>query len=104
MEGIIKVTPEKLISASSEFENTGGTMKGITGEMMNLVNSLKGIWQGEASNIYNTRFNSLQEDMDRMYRMIKEHASDLNEMANSYSTAEKESSDTGNRLKAGVIV
>ena len=42
MEGILKVTPEKLIQTSGEFAGTGGQMKNLTGEMMSLVQWLKG--------------------------------------------------------------
>ena len=33
MEGILKVTPEKLIQSSGEFADMGGQMKNLTGEM-----------------------------------------------------------------------
>ena len=46
MEGILKVTPEKLIQASGTFATTGTQVKNLTGEMMTLVDSLQGIWQG----------------------------------------------------------
>ena len=37
MEGILKVTPEKLIQSSGEFADMGGQMKNLTGEMMSLI-------------------------------------------------------------------
>ena len=81
MEGILKVTPEKLIQASGTFATTGTQVKNLTGEMMTLVDSLQGIWQGEASGTFLTRFKTLQTDMDKLYRMIAEHSQDLTEMA-----------------------
>ena len=44
---------------------------------MTLVDSLQGIWQGEASGTFLTRFKTLQTDMDKLYRMIAEHSQDL---------------------------
>ena len=41
MEGILKVTPEKLIQASNEFSQTGKTISSLTSEMMSIVNGLK---------------------------------------------------------------
>ena len=52
MEGILKVTPEKLIQTSGEFAAVGNQMKNLTGEMMSQVQGMKGIWQGEASCAY----------------------------------------------------
>ena len=68
MEGILKVTPEKLIQASNEFSQTGKTISSLTSEMMSIVNGLKSIWQGEAANSYNSRFTSLQDDIDKIMR------------------------------------
>ena len=59
MEGILKVTPEKLIQTSGEFATTGNQMKSLTSEMMSLVQGMKGIWQGEAANAYGNKFQSL---------------------------------------------
>ena len=89
MEGILKVTPEKLIQTSGEFAVEGGQMKNLTGEMMSLVQGLGSIWQGEAAASYGGRFSSLQSDMDKLYRMVQEHVTDLQEMAGHYQKAEK---------------
>lgn len=104
MEGILKVSPEKLQEASGEFSTTGGQMKTITDEMMSIIDSLKGIWEGEASTSYNVKFHSLQEDMDKLYRMVKEHSEDLNQMATEYIQAENANREMGDGLTAGVVV
>ena len=103
MEGIIKVDPQKLIGTSEEFNTTGGQVKSLTDSMVSLVDSLKGAWEGEASTAYNTKFHALQDDMDKMYRMIQEHVKDLNDMAQQYITAENTNMDTGNSLPGDVI-
>lgn len=104
MEGILKVTPEKLISASEQFAGTGQQMSNLTQEMMNLVQSLKGVWQGEASVAYGNKFSSLQTDMDKLYRMVQEHSMDLNEMAQGYLEAENANMETGNSLNTNVVM
>ncbi|MCQ2498901.1 MAG: WXG100 family type VII secretion target [Lachnospiraceae bacterium] len=103
MEGILRVTPEKLKGAAGEFSGTSNTIKAITDEMMAVINSLKGSWQGEASEAYTSRFNQLQDDMDRIYRMVNEHVKDLNDMADEYIKAENMNVETGNALKGDVI-
>lgn len=104
MEGILKVTPEKLIQTSGEFANTGGQMKNLTGEMMSLVQGMKGIWQGEAAASYSGKFSSLQTDMDKLCRMVQEHVSDLQEMAAHYQKAELGNAEQGGALNSGVVV
>ncbi len=79
-------------------------MKNLTSEMMSQVQSLKGIWQGEASSTYGNRFNSLQADMDKLYRMVQEHVKDLQEMAAGYQRAEAASTQQGSGLHTNVIV
>lgn len=103
MEGILKVTPEKLIQTSGEFAATGNQMKNLTSEMISQIQGMKGIWQGEAADAYGTKFNSLQTDMDKLYRMVQEHVNDLQEMASQYRMAETGSTEQGSGLNINVI-
>lgn len=104
MEGILKVTPEKLTEASGEFSVLGNQMKQLTEEMIALVNSMKTIWQGEAAASYGTKFQSLQTDMDKLYRMVQEHANDLQEMSAHYQAAESGNTEEGNGLNSNVVL
>jgi len=104
MEGMLKVTPEKLIQTSGEFEALGGQMKNLTGEMLSLIDSLSSVWQGEASLAYQGKFKNLSSDMEKLYRMVQEHARDLQEMAAQYQSAESGNTEQGNNLRSGVIV
>ncbi|MCR5788535.1 MAG: WXG100 family type VII secretion target [Lachnospiraceae bacterium] len=102
MNGILKVTPEKLIQASNEFSQTGKTISSLTSEMMSIVNSLKSIWQGEAAASYSSRFSGLQDDIQKINAVIQEHVSDLNEMAREYQNAEKASLEASSALLSDV--
>lgn len=104
MEGILKVTPEKLFTSSDEFGNMGTQMNNLTNEMLTLVSNLKSIWQGEASEAYGGKFASLSTDMDKLYRMVKEHSQDLMEMANAYKEAENANTEQGSSLNSSVVV
>lgn len=103
MEGILIVTPEKLIQTSGEFAAMGNQMKNLTGEMMSQVQGMKGIWQGAAASAYGNKFNSLQADMDKLYRMVQEHVQDLEEMASHYQKAEEGSAQQGSGLNINVV-
>ncbi len=103
MDGILKVTPEKLISTSEEFNATGVQVRNLTQEMIALVDSLKGSWEGEAATAYSTKFHQLEDDMEKMHRMIEEHVKDLQEMAQKYQNAEMVNTEAGNALAGDVI-
>lgn len=103
MDGIIKVDPQQLINTAGEFSTTNGQVKGITDQMNTIIDSLRPVWEGDASNTYNTKFGQLKDDMGKMYRMIQEHVRDLNDMAQEYITAENANIDTGSSLAGDVI-
>ena len=104
MEGILKVTPEKLISTAEEFGSTGSQVRNLTQEMISMVDSLKNSWEGEAATAYSSKFHQLEDDMEKMHRMIDEHVKDLNEMAKNYQLAETGNVEAGNALAGDVIV
>ena len=103
MEGYLKVTPEKLISTSGEFQQSGSRIRNLTREMINIVDSLRSVWEGEAASAYNTKFHQLDDDMEKMHRMIEEHVKDLAEMARQYQLAETSNIEFGNALAGDVI-
>lgn len=103
MDGILRVTPQELVNAANEFGATGTQIKSLSQEMVDMVNAMKSIWQGQAATAYATKFASLQDDMDKMHRMIQEHVTDLTEMANVYSQAEQTNEEASNALASDVI-
>ena len=103
MQGSIKVDPQKLISTADEFNATGAQVRGLTERMIDIIDSLKSVWEGEASTTYSTKFHQLDDDMIKMHKMIEEHVKDLNEMAQQYITAENTNIETGNALAGDVI-
>ena len=103
MEGIIKVDPQKLVGTAEEFNSTGSQIRGITEQMASIVDGLTSAWEGEASTAFKTKFHQLDDDMQRMHKMIEEHVKDLNEMAQQYIAAENTNIDTGNALAGDVI-
>lgn len=103
MEGIIRVSPEQLISTAGEFSNQGSSISALTGEMMLLVTGLSSVWEGEAATAYMTKFKGLEDDIQRMIRMVQEHASDLEEMASVYTQSDKTGADEASGLLSDVI-
>ena len=104
MEGIIKVSPQLLSSTAAEFGNQGNQISNITGEMMNLITGMASTWEGGAAAAYITKFRGLEDDIQRMVRMVQEHSSDLQEMAQIYTEADTANAEEANSLSADVII
>lgn len=86
--GTILVTTEALTQKSSEFSTKASEVKNLHDEMLNKVKAMMGVWEGEAATSYSSKFNSLSTGMDKIYRMIQEHVTDLNTMAETFAAAE----------------
>ncbi len=100
----LKVTPAKLKAKSSEFSSQATGVKAITDEMFGVIKQLNGaVWSGTAATAYTSRFNKLDDDCTRMYKMIKEFADDLTDIANEYESAEKANEDTAQALQTDVL-
>ena len=104
MEGILKVTPEKLISTSQEFSSNGDTISTLTQQMTEIVTGLSSIWQGDAASAYSAKFNQLNDDIQMLVKMVKEHSNDLQTMANKFTSTENENLDIIQSLSGDVIV
>lgn len=103
MTGTIKVSPDKLISASQEFSAQGNTISSLTSEMLNIIASMSSTWEGDAAVSYMTKFKSLESDIQVMNRMIQEHVNDLQQMANVYISAEQANTEAAASLASGII-
>lgn len=103
MEGILKVTPERLEAAATEFSATATSLGNVTNQMTSLANGLSSVWGGDAANTYRTKFTGLNDDIQTMISMINEHASDLIEMANTYKAAESANASLAGALLDNVI-
>lgn len=105
MNGTLKVSTAKLTSTASSFNSTGNQVKNLTTQMTSIVKSLSGqVWSGEAANAYTRKFNGLQDDINKMIKMINEHVTDLQEMAREYEAAENTNISATSSLSSDVIV
>jgi len=104
MTGSLRVTPEQLISTSQTFSSDAGKVQNLTSSMLATVDSLNGTWAGEAATSYYNKAHGLQESINKMVRMINEHSTDLQAMAQEFQTAERTAQEQANALKTDVIV
>lgn len=105
MTGHILVDTTELINAASAFGDAGKQIKNHTQAMTDVVTSLAGeVWSGDAADAYKKKFNELQDDINKMIKMIDEHVTDLNAMAREYDAANKKAVEISNSLSGDVII
>ncbi|OUQ62897.1 hypothetical protein B5E53_16880 [Eubacterium sp. An11] len=105
MTGTIKVDTSKLTTTANALNSTGNQIKSITNQMTSMINSVSGsVWSGDAANAYKKKFGELQDDINKIIKMINEHVTDLNEMAREYERAETANINAANALSGDVII
>ena len=104
MNTMLKVTPEKLIEAAGDFQNTEANVRSLTEEMISIVDGLKPVWQGEAATGFANRFAALSDDMNKLYALIRKHADSLTDIANEYRQAEADSGNIAADLAGEALI
>jgi WXG100 family type VII secretion target len=104
MNGTLKVDTSKLRSAASNFSSTSTQIRNATNRMSETVSQISGsIWQGEAASAYLSKFKGLDDEMQKIDKMIQEHVQDLNDMASQYEAAENASVQQAAALKSDIF-
>lgn len=98
MSVTLKVTPQQLRQTAQEFQTQGQQIRNLTNQMLSIVNSLTGPWEGEAQRTYCKQFKALDGDMAQLYLKIVEHVQKLTEIAANYDTAENKNTSTAGAL------
>lgn len=104
MEAILKVTPEQLINTANEFSAVGSTVCNLTTSMMEKMTNLSGVFESEEATAYIAKARGLEDDIEKMNGMIREHVNDLNEMAQRYISANTSNASLIDSLSSDVIV
>ena len=89
MDISLKVQPDVLIAKAGELSTEKTVVIGLMDQAKSSINSLTGVWKSESSDEYQGRFKQVYDDIENMLAIVSEYISDLNEVANVYSTAEK---------------
>jgi len=103
MEITLRVTPEKLNQTSQQFNQSLSSVQNITRAMLAIATVLRGSWAGEAATVFYGKLNGLNNDMNVLHRMIKEHVRDLQEACNEFKRAEQQNVQTNQTLQNNQI-
>ena len=105
MDGTIKVSTQELRSASSQFSSYGSEIQNLTSQMLSLISGITGaVWSGEAASAYQSKFAGLEADISKINKMIQEHVTDLNTMADEYDRAEQQAQQDERRRQGAAQV
>ncbi len=103
MQGELLVTPQVLKNTSSSFGQSNRSISSTTSSMMQKVNSLRNVFEGDAASAYIQQFSRLQEDMTQIGKKISEHVQDLQDMATNYEKSENQNVTKNKSLKTNYI-
>lgn len=85
----IKVDIDTLKKTSNTFKTTGNDISRLTTNMTNEVKKLTGqIWSGDAQAAYVKKFNGLNDDIQKMNKIVTEHVTDLETIASTFKSSE----------------
>ena len=105
MDGTIKVSTQELRRASSQFSSYGSEIQNLTSQMLSLISGITGaVWSGEAASAYQSKFAGLEADISKINKMIQEHVTDLNTMADEYDRAEQQAQQDERRRQGAAQV
>ena len=99
----LKVTTEQLKTVSGQFQNDLSNVTSTTDKMMNLINGLSAVCNGDPYDQFNQKAVSLQGDMEQIKKMIQGHEDELMQVAGIMDNAVNAANSTIQGLPTDVI-
>lgn len=96
--GVIKVTPEEMISAASELSGYVSTMNECFQQMKNTMQQSESYWVGEAGEAHRKLYQDQVAKTEEIIARYTEHVRDLNTMAGVYTEAEQQAAAVADEL------
>ena len=85
----IKVDSTVMRDKAGTFKNVANTIKNLTDEMTQEMESLRSVWEGESAEATVSKFKSLASTFEEKFNTINQYASFLEDAANAYDDGEK---------------
>ena len=101
---MIRVTPEMLISASSDVSQATSRMKSASPEMSEVAQRTASYWAGDAAELHRTLLKEQLPKLDAVISHFVEHADRLGQMAANYSGASQSAKAAVEGLPSDVII
>lgn len=100
----LKVTPEILQTKAAELNALIENNKRLFEAIEQKMNASFNYWQGEAADAYRNRYKNKKSDIEIMFRRLKEHVTDLNSIAATYTKVENINVQMAESLPQDVLV
>lgn len=100
----LKVDPSTL---KSQANAVSGELKSLEKQwriISSTVLKTKGYWEGDASNQHQESFANMKNDIDIVLKRLKEHPTDLLQMAGIYEESEHNAQEIASALPKDVLV
>ena len=103
MNGILKVTPEELISAAGELAGHIGRMTNCFDTLKRTMQNTGSYWTGEAATAHRELYTQQIPQTEEFIRRLNEHVKDLNTMAGVYQEAEQTATNKAEELPVSML-
>lgn len=101
---VLKVTPETLVSMSSDIEKKISDLQKLFQEIHTDISRTRSFWEGEAGDQHRTQYEDMKGDIDETIKRLKDRPVSLLQMANLYKETEVKVTGAAQMLQADVIV
>lgn len=90
MASQIRITPEAMHGRANEFRSAEDDFRQVVTKMKNLIVTLQGEWEGQASDRFASQFESLQPSFDKMSELINNIAKQCDDVADATQALDEE--------------
>lgn len=98
----LKADPAQLRNAAQRMENQAATYQGLYKKLYQSIDTAYGAWKGGDSDAFYQKAQSLQDDFQRMYDLLKGAANDLRESADLYSQTQDNARSKASGLASSI--
>lgn len=99
----LKVAPEELQKKAGDIEGQIQNAERNWNGLCDVVKASRHYWEGDAGDCGRKLLESIMDDVQTVFRRLKEHPSDLLKMAGVYNDTEARASELANSLPDDVI-
>ena len=102
-EFVLKVKPEDLEAKAKTISDSIKNIETAFKKIQTEVNGTKSYWKGQASGKHYKMFDDNKDEIQKVIKRLKEHPTDLLEMAGIYKQVEKANVNLARTLDADII-
>ncbi|MDE6957732.1 MAG: WXG100 family type VII secretion target [Lachnospiraceae bacterium] len=99
----LKVAPETLKSKANEITEQIKRLSSNWEKMEQTIKNSKNYWEGEASDLHQKYCKEVEPGVNTILKRLREHPTDLLNMANLYDEAEQKADEIANALPTDII-